>query len=80
VLTASRNSDPAFLACIQVNYIRHRLTTYDRDLELAAGRPGAERARDAIREKVYDAIAEAYPDLADECYRQLSRRRGNSDK
>jgi hypothetical protein len=67
----SRDSDPDELERITVNFIRHELTTYDRDRELAAKQPGAEDARFAIRKKIFDAIAEVYLDLAHECDRQL---------
>lgn len=72
--TASEDSDPAFLERIEVNYIRHELTTYDMDLESVAGKPGLRDLKDAIREMIYEAIAEAYPDLAVECYQQLMNR------
>jgi hypothetical protein len=39
-----------------------------------AGRIGATDAREIIRDKVLDAIAEAYPDLDAECERQKGRR------
>ena len=55
----------------KVNYLRHQLTAYDAlldDLFGTAGRPEAERT---LRRRVYTAIWNTYPDLADECQRQL---------
>ena len=71
---ASLDSDPAFLERITVNYIRHSLTDYDRSLAELAGKTGIVSGVAAIREKVYGAIAAAYPDLSDECDRQMRAR------
>jgi hypothetical protein len=57
-----------------VNYARHCLTNYDHALEDVAGKVGVHEAICAIRRKVYSAIAEAYPDLAWECSRQMDAR------
>jgi hypothetical protein len=70
---ASLNSDPAFLKRIQVNFIRHRLTNYDGELEAVAGKTGIHEAVDIIRGKIFDAIAIAYPHFANECNRQRFR-------
>lgn len=56
-----------------VNYLRHCLTTYERELKGIAGKTGATDAYYEIKEKVLDAIWEEYPWLADECQQQLSR-------
>lgn len=74
---ASATSDAAFLGRITVNYVRHRLMAYDRRLEAVAGRIGVARAIALIRQRVYAAIAEAYPHLAQECARQVARRVGD---
>lgn len=71
---ADKDSDPEFLQRIQVNFIRHRLTSYDEELDKVAGQLGAPDARNAIRDKIYDAIAEAYPELEEECERQRDSR------
>ena len=63
-----------FLERITVNLIRHNLTACDRALEEVAGRVGIASAVQAIRAKIYSAIGESYPALADECSRQLMRR------
>lgn len=67
---AGKHSDPTFLQRISVNYIRHQLTKYDHYLERAAGKAGVAEAVDVIRGRIYQAIAESYPDLAVECRRQ----------
>lgn len=72
--SASKYSSTEFLERIMVNFIRHNLTAYDTALEEVAGRVGKASAVQAIRTKIYDAIAAAYPTLADECGRQLARR------
>jgi hypothetical protein len=60
---ASPGDDPDFIARITMNYIRHKLTTYDYVLEQIAGQVGVQDAVDAIQRKVYAAIADAYPQL-----------------
>ena len=70
---ASENSDQSFLERIQVNFIRHELTSYDYHLWEVAGQIGVNEARIAIAEKVFDAIADAYPQFAAECH-QLDQR------
>src|SRR5262249_36768559 len=72
---ANRNDSSEFLARITVNYIRHELTSYDGLLQNARGKVGVDLAQEEIADKVFDAIADAYPWLADECYRQLDERR-----
>lgn len=67
---ASHKSDRAFLGRICVNFIRHELTEYDISLETVAGKSGVTQAVDAIREKVYAAIATCYPVFKTECERQ----------
>ena len=59
-----------------VNYLRHRQTSYDADLSGLYGRVGRAEAQAAIRRRVYDVIAEAYPSLAAECARQFAERAG----
>jgi len=72
---ASERSDPAFLKRITVNYIRHHLTTYDRHLESVAGKVGVREAVAVIRDRVYGAVADTYPQYRAECNRQLARRK-----
>ena len=70
---ADSRSDRSFLQRIQVNYLRHNLTEYGRELENVAGKIRIARAVLMIKEKVYDAIALAYPYLSQECIRQKQR-------
>lgn len=70
----SSDAAPEFLERLSVNYIRHNLTTYDTALEEVAGRVGIADAVKAIRRKIYEAIAARYPELAEECSRQMARR------
>ncbi|WP_369245850.1 hypothetical protein [Streptomyces sp. R41] len=58
----------------KVDYLRHRLTHYDKLLDALPGRArSAERAEAVtlLRRRIYAAIAESYPALAHECARQL---------
>jgi hypothetical protein len=52
-----------------VNYARHRLTDYDR---LHHGLNAQDVKR--LRDRVLSAIAQTYPELADECRRQIDYR------
>lgn len=72
-LPATQASDLAFLERIQVNYVRHMLTFYDRQMDIAAGKPGAAGARKALRGRIYGAISEACSQLAEECESQWAR-------
>ena len=57
-----------------INYIRHNLCTYDAERHKIAGRTGQVLGIALIRRMVYEAIAEAYPDFAEECRRQARQR------
>ena len=57
---------------VLVNYAYHRLTNYHRLLERFDG--GDRAILNAIRMKVYAAIAATYPELAEECKQQLDDR------
>lgn len=71
---ATADSDPAFLARIEVNYLRHSASTYDAQLQKANrfGERGRELAR-AVKSRVLQVIAEVYPELSAECARQEVR-------
>ncbi len=71
---AAPDSDPAFLERIAVNYLRHELSDYEPELAKLFGQVGRADAASVIRKRVYNAIADAYPDLASECGRQLRDR------
>jgi hypothetical protein len=77
---ASVMSDPIFLDRITVNYVRHELTEYDESLEEVAGKIGVSLAVATIRRRVYTEIASVYPDLAQECERQVLARLGLGEK
>lgn len=63
--------DPVTLARWQVDYLRRRQTGYDQLMSAVTGRVGRADATRAIRAKLYNAIATAYPSLRRECDRQL---------
>lgn len=73
-LPADPNSDLRVLERITVNYIRHNLTSYDSKLFQQRGRIGGDEAVPIIRRRVFEEIACAYPQLADECDRQMLSR------
>jgi hypothetical protein len=77
-MPANVHSDRDFLERITVNYIRHSLTEYDEHIESVASKTGINAAIEAIRARVYGAIAEAYPWLASECRRQQEQRSAES--
>lgn len=54
-----------------VNYARHNLTRYDADLYAGKGTVGIGEEYERYKAAVLGAIAEAYPDLKNECGRQL---------
>lgn len=68
------SAEPCALDRWKVNYLRHRLTRYDELLDGLYGSTGRAAAEDLLRRRVYAAISEAYPDLAQECERQLRER------
>lgn len=63
-------AEELFLQRITVNYLRHQLTSYERNLEQMFGKVGIDTGYRILRGKVLDAIAASYPDLAEECERQ----------
>jgi hypothetical protein len=54
----------------KVDYLRHRLTRYDGILDELSGRTGRAAAEELLRRRIYAAISQAYPDLAQECERR----------
>ena len=70
---ASEKSGSDFLNRIQVNFIRHELTSYESLLSEKFGLVGSEQAYVIIKQRTLDAIAETYPYLSDECVGQSSR-------
>jgi len=71
---ATIHSESFFLERIKVNYARHNLTIYDKQLQALFARIGRDEGLRLIRKKVYAAIAAQWPDLAAECRRQMIRR------
>lgn len=69
--------DAATLHRWMVNYLRHGRTNYDAALNDLYARVGRDAATEAIRDRVYGAIADAYPDLADEARRQVAERKAD---
>jgi hypothetical protein len=73
---ATPESHPDFLRRITVNMLRHRYSSYERRLAEVYGKVGVREAYAQINQTVYDAIAAAYPTLAEECAAQLARKMG----
>lgn len=75
---ATADSHPAFLDRICVNYVRHALTTYDAKLDrVSRARDGGLEAALLVKARVFDRIAEVYPELAEEARRQKAKRCGS---
>ncbi|MGX1909150.1 hypothetical protein ACWIID_09835 [Streptomyces phaeochromogenes] len=67
-------TDRASLDRWKVDYLRYRLSPYDELLEGLSRREGRGRAAALLRQRIHAAIAEAYPELAEECERQVRGR------
>lgn len=70
---ATVHDDREFLDRITVNYLRHEVSHYERDLDRLYGKTGADEARLRLKERVLQAIAQAFPFLAPECGHQVDR-------
>ncbi|MEU3076844.1 hypothetical protein [Streptomyces laurentii] len=55
----------------QVGYLRYAMTRYDSLLDGLYGDTGRTEAEQLLRRRVYEAIAAAYPHLAQECRRRM---------
>lgn len=66
--------DAALLDRWKVDYLLDRLARYDELLDGLHGGAGRIAAEELLRRRVYAAITEAYPLLAQECQRRLSER------
>ncbi|MEU5340272.1 hypothetical protein AB0H18_05390 [Streptomyces sp. NPDC020766] len=64
------STDRASLDRWKIDYLRHRLSPYDELLEGLSRREERGRAAALLRRRIHAAIAEAYPELAEECERQ----------
>ncbi|MCD8049940.1 MAG: hypothetical protein LUG52_10200 [Clostridia bacterium] len=62
--------DDATLKRWTVNYIRHKLVSYDSNLDKLHGKTGKDDGYKAFKTAVLKKIAQAYPDYAGECERQ----------
>lgn len=79
---AVRHSDPRERAGVEkadrstlnrwkVNYLRHELIQFDATIEGLFGQIGRAAAEKLLRRRALESIANTYPDLLDECQRQL---------
>ena len=71
---ASINSDKEFLHRITVNFLRHRCSPYETILDRISGKVGKQEAYALLNQKIFQKIAEIFPELQDECDRQLSEK------
>lgn len=55
----------------KVNYLRHELIRFDATIEGLFGQVGRAAAEKIMRRRALETIANTYPDLFDECQRQL---------
>jgi hypothetical protein len=67
----ARESDGNTLDRWKVDYLRQQLTRYDPMLEGLFGRVGRADVEKLLRRRALEAIGRTYPDLLDECQRQL---------
>ncbi|APE24866.1 MULTISPECIES: hypothetical protein [Streptomyces] len=56
----------------QVGYLRHALSRYEALLDGLYGETGRGEAERLLRRRLYEAIAAAYPPLAQECRRRIA--------
>ena len=63
-------SSESFLERISVNYLRHRLSAYEKHLMAVKGRVGVSQRYVEIKCRVIDAISEKYEWLREECENQ----------
>ncbi|MFD0633186.1 hypothetical protein ACFQ9X_17975 [Catenulispora yoronensis] len=68
---ALTDPDPRTLNRWKVNYLRQQLARYDPMIEGLFGRVGRADAEQSLRRRVFEAIVKTYPELQDECQRQL---------
>ena len=70
-------SDKSFLHKICVNYLRHSLSSYEDNLRILYGKSRTGSAYMTLTENIYTAISESYPELKQECERQLRAKKKN---
>ncbi len=69
---ASKERSEDFLKRITVNHLRHQFSKYDEHIEALFGKVGTQEAYEILSKRIYSEIALAYPQLKDECERQLA--------
>lgn len=67
---APTDAEQDFYARIEVNFLRHEESNYDRVMNELNGRIGTDEGRLQLRYMILFRIAEIYPHLHDECVRQ----------
>lgn len=73
---ASTSSNKSFLDRITVNYIRHNLTSYEVGLCKIFGKVGKSTGYMMINQKIFQKIADVYPEYAEEAQRQFESKFG----
>ena len=68
---ASIQSGKEFLYRITVNFLRHRCSSYERQLVEIAGKVGTKEAYILLNQNIFKKISQVYPELQSECDRQL---------
>jgi hypothetical protein len=68
-----QEADEATVRRWMVNYARHRLTVYDAIIEGLYAKVGKQQAYKLLKARTLQAIATAYPELANECRAQAER-------
>ena len=63
--------DKGTLVRWQVNYVRHNLCNYDHNLYMLAGKIDKASNYRNLKNETLKKIAEVYPSLKEECYRQM---------
>lgn len=63
--------DQDTLERLMVNYIRHRLTSYEKHLDTIFSKIGKNEAYLLLNKKIYNSISEIYPYLTEECNVQM---------
>lgn len=69
------NADEDTINRWSVNYLRHRMTSYDEQLFKMARKTGNREAYMLLFELILNKIGKAYPELNDECMRQIEEKR-----
>ena len=67
----AKKADRRTLNRWKVNYLRHELIRFDEKIEGLFGQIGRAAAERLLRRRALQAIGNTYPDLLDECQRQL---------